>query len=135
MWRRVRKRGLQRDDHDQRKATDTDDGTIKDPAEWTTGDEPMTGAQDSYLHTLARKAGEEVGDDLTKAEASIKIDELREKTGIANATSRTVRRRSRRTTTGETLTSRRGRLVSPDVGHLSSFRASGVRMNFRRTAA
>ncbi len=62
------------------KPTPSDDGKIKDPAEWTTGDEPMTGAQDSYLHTLARKAGEEVGEDLTKAEASIKIDELREKT-------------------------------------------------------
>jgi Protein of unknown function (DUF3072) len=37
-----------------------ENGTIKDPAEWTTGAEPMTGAQDSYLHTLARKAGEEV---------------------------------------------------------------------------
>jgi hypothetical protein len=59
-----------------------DDCKIKDPAEWTTGDEPMTGAQDSYLHTLARKAGEEVEDDLTKAEASMKIDELREKTGV-----------------------------------------------------
>jgi len=63
----------------------TDDGTIKDPAEWTTGDEPMTGAQDSYVHTLARKAGEEVEDDMTKAEASIKIDELREKTGVDDA--------------------------------------------------
>ena len=61
----------------------TDDGKIKDPAEWTTGDEPMTGAQDSYLHTLARQAGEEVEDGLTKAEASMKIDELREKTGVA----------------------------------------------------
>ena len=61
-----------------RNTPDTDNGTIKDPAEWTTGDEPMTGAQDSYLHTLARKAGEEVEDDLTKAEASMKIDELRE---------------------------------------------------------
>ena len=45
----------------------------------------MTGAQDSYLHTLARKAGEEVRDDLTKAEASMKIDELREKTGVEDA--------------------------------------------------
>ena len=61
----------------------TENGTIKDPAEWTTGEEPMTGAQDSYLHTLARQAGEEVGDDLTKAEASMKIDELRERTGVA----------------------------------------------------
>lgn len=55
--------------------------TIKDPGEWTTGDEPMTGAQRSYLHTLAGEAGERVDDDLTKAEASRKIDELQEKTG------------------------------------------------------
>jgi hypothetical protein len=55
--------------------------TIKDPDEWTTGEEPMTGAQDSYLHTLATEAGENVEEDLTKAEASKKIDELREKTG------------------------------------------------------
>ena len=43
----------------------------------------MTGAQDSYLHTLARQAGEDVPDEMTKAEASEKIDELREKTGRA----------------------------------------------------
>jgi hypothetical protein len=54
--------------------------TIKDPDDWTTGEEPMTGAQESYLHTLASEAGEEVEEDLTKAEASKKIDELREKT-------------------------------------------------------
>ncbi|MFL5518085.1 MAG: DUF3072 domain-containing protein [Gemmatimonadales bacterium] len=54
---------------------------IKDPTEWTTGDEPMTGAQESYLHTLASEAGESVEPDLTKAEASEKIDELQEKTG------------------------------------------------------
>lgn len=53
----------------------------KDPEKWTTGDEPLTGAQRSYLHTLAEEADEEVSDDLTKAEASRKIDELREKTG------------------------------------------------------
>jgi hypothetical protein len=61
---------------------DTENGAIKDPAEWTTGEEPMTGAQESYVDTLARKAGEEVPDDMTKAEASMKIDELREKTGV-----------------------------------------------------
>jgi hypothetical protein len=55
--------------------------TIKDPDEWTTGEEPMTGAQESYLHTLATEAGEEVENDLTKAEASKRIDELRNKTG------------------------------------------------------
>ncbi len=55
--------------------------TVKDPDQWTTGDEPMTGAQRSYLHTLAQEAGEEIDDNLTKAEASKKIDELQEKTG------------------------------------------------------
>jgi hypothetical protein len=53
----------------------------KDPDEWVTGDEPMTGAQSSYLHTLAEEAGEKVEDDLTKAEASKRIDALQEKTG------------------------------------------------------
>lgn len=53
----------------------------KDPDEWTTGDEPMTGPQESYLSTLAREAGEEVPDDLTKAEASKRIDELQDQTG------------------------------------------------------
>ena len=55
------------------------------PAEWTTGDEPMTGAQDSYLHTLARRAGEEVDNEMSKAEASIKINELREEAGLESS--------------------------------------------------
>ena len=55
--------------------------TIKDPGEWTTGDEPMTGAQRSYLHTLASEAKEEVPSELTKAEASRLIDELQQRTG------------------------------------------------------
>ena len=54
---------------------------IKDPDDWKTGDEPMTGAQESYLNTLATEAGEPVEGNLTKAEASKKIDDLREKTG------------------------------------------------------
>ena len=53
----------------------------KDPSDWVTGDEPATGAQKSYLHTLAREAGEEVPDDITKADASRKIDELQDETG------------------------------------------------------
>jgi hypothetical protein len=57
------------------------DGTIKDPTEWTTGEEPATGAQLSYLQTLAREAGEEVPDDLTKAQASEMIDRLQAATG------------------------------------------------------
>lgn len=55
--------------------------TIKDPDNWTTGDEPMTGAQKSYLTTLSEEAGEEVDASLSKAEASKKIDELQHKTG------------------------------------------------------
>jgi hypothetical protein len=53
----------------------------KDPDDWTTGDEPMTGAQASYLKTLSEEAGEEFDDSLTKAEASKRIDALQEKTG------------------------------------------------------
>jgi Protein of unknown function (DUF3072) len=49
----------------------------KSPDEWATGDEPMTAPQESYLHTLAREAGEEVPGDLSKAQASELIDELR----------------------------------------------------------
>ena len=54
---------------------------VKDPHEWTTGGESMTGAQASYLKTLCEEAGEEFDPKLTKAEASLKIDELRDKTG------------------------------------------------------
>ena len=54
---------------------------IKDPDEWKTGDEEMTGAQRSYLNTLSDEAGEQVNEDLTKAEASKKIEELQDKTG------------------------------------------------------
>lgn len=59
--------------------------TIKDPDNWVTGDEPMTGAQRSYLSTLAEEAGEELDENLTKAEASKKIEELQEKTGRGQA--------------------------------------------------
>src|SRR5829696_7676633 len=53
----------------------------KDPADWKTGDEPMTGAQASYLKTLSDQASEPFDDGLTKAEASRRIDELQERTG------------------------------------------------------
>ena len=55
--------------------------TQKDPDQWVTGEESMTGPQASYLHTLAQEAGEPVDDSLTKAEASKKIEELQDKTG------------------------------------------------------
>jgi Protein of unknown function (DUF3072) len=53
----------------------------KDPHDWTTGNETMTGAQASYLKTLSEEAGEEFDPSLNKAEASLKIDELQKKTG------------------------------------------------------
>jgi len=52
----------------------------KDPSDWTTGDEPMTGAQASNLKTLSEEAGEDFDDGLSKADASIRIDALQEKT-------------------------------------------------------
>jgi len=55
--------------------------TVKDPDEWTTGDEAMTGAQQSYLKTLSDEAGEEFDETLSKSEASKRIDELQHKTG------------------------------------------------------
>ena len=76
--------------HDQPQVPATDDrpGLEKDPEDWVTGDEPMTGAQASYLGTLGRRTGESVPDDLTKAQASEKIDELRERAGLDEATER-----------------------------------------------
>ena len=55
--------------------------TEKDPEEWVTGEEPMTGAQASYLKTLSQEADEPFDENLTKAEASKRIDELQAKTG------------------------------------------------------
>jgi hypothetical protein len=55
--------------------------TIKNPEDWTTGDEPMTGAQRSYLKTLSEEAKVEFDENLTKAEASKRIDELQQQTG------------------------------------------------------
>jgi hypothetical protein len=57
------------------------DNTAKDPDEWVTGDEAMTGAQASYLKTLSQEANEQFDENLTKAEASKRIDELQQKTG------------------------------------------------------
>jgi hypothetical protein len=59
---------------------DTDQPALqRDPDEWKTGDEPMTAAQRSYLETLCRKTGEGFDETLSKAEASKRIDELRER--------------------------------------------------------
>ena len=68
----------------QNPKTDPDPGsnTIKDPDNWTTGEEPMTGAQASYLKTLSEQTKTEFDDTLTKAEASKRIDALRSDAGL-----------------------------------------------------
>ncbi|WP_459642618.1 DUF3072 domain-containing protein [Kineococcus sp. NUM-3379] len=53
----------------------------KNPDDWATGGEPMTGPQRSYLETLAREAGRELPGELNKADASKLIDELQQQTG------------------------------------------------------
>jgi hypothetical protein len=65
--------------------TEPTDNTKKDPDEWVSGDDPMTGAQATYLKTLREQAGtpELYNDDLSKAEASKLIDEMREKANVA----------------------------------------------------
>ena len=62
-------------------ADDTPSNTVKDPDNWSTGDETMTGAQASYLRTLCEEAGEEFDASLSKAAASKRIDALQGKTG------------------------------------------------------
>ena len=64
--------------------TDLTDNTRKDPDEWVSGDDPMTGAQSSYLKTLCDQAGmpERFSDNLSKAEASKLIDEMRENANV-----------------------------------------------------
>jgi hypothetical protein len=59
-------------------------GLQRDPDDWATGDEPMTAAQRSYLETLAAESGEEVEPNITTADASRRIDELRQKSPRLN---------------------------------------------------
>jgi hypothetical protein len=67
---------------DKRINQDPDKGNMeKDPDDWVTGEEPMTGAQKSYLKTLSEEAHEPFDETMTKAEASKRIDELQERTG------------------------------------------------------
>jgi hypothetical protein len=71
---RVRQRGLTIEHMSEPQENQT---LEKDPSDWVTGDEPATGAQKSYLETLTRGSDEDVPENLTKAEASEKIDELK----------------------------------------------------------
>jgi hypothetical protein len=63
---------------DQQNDQQDESNTVKNPDEWKTGDEPMTGAQRSYLKTLSDEAKVPFEENLTKAEASKRIDELRQ---------------------------------------------------------
>ena len=67
------------DESNQKAHPEPGSNTEKDPEDWTTGNEPMTGAQASYLKTLTEEAGEEFDPNLSKAQASERIDELRKK--------------------------------------------------------
>ena len=69
------------DNTDPKRHPDPASNAEKPVDQWVTGDEAMTGAQASYLKTLSEEAGEEFDDKLTKAEASLRIDELKQKTG------------------------------------------------------
>jgi hypothetical protein len=71
-------------DHSNNQNQNQDQNPVKDPDEWTTGEEPMTGPQASYLRTLLQQAGrsaDELDESLTKADASKMIDELQQETG------------------------------------------------------
>ena len=71
--------------------------TAKDPAEWSTGEEPMTSAQRSYLHTLSEEAGAPLDETLTKAQAAQRIDALQRQTGRGPSRRAPRRRGVRRT--------------------------------------
>ena len=66
---------------DPKTTSEPHSNTVKDPDNWTTGDETMTGAQASYLKTLSEEAGEPFDPNLSKAEASKRIDALQAATG------------------------------------------------------
>jgi uncharacterized damage-inducible protein DinB len=71
--------------HMKEKTSTLDGGLQRDPDEWKTGDEPMTAAQRSYLHTLSDEAGEAMEETLTKAQASERITALQQQTGRGSA--------------------------------------------------
>lgn len=59
------------------------DKPLQNPDSWTTGDDPASGKQTGYIAAMAREAGAKVPTEgMTKTEASKKIEELKEKTGM-----------------------------------------------------
>jgi hypothetical protein len=73
---------------DAQPKTSTESNTEKDPDDWVTGDEPMTGAQASYLKTLCEETGEAFDPNLSKADASKMIDRLKDESPRLNAAAR-----------------------------------------------
>ena len=71
-------------DHNPKTDPAPNSNTVKDPSDWTTGGEPMTGAQASYLKTLSEKTNTPYEDGMSKAEASKRIDALRAESGLAD---------------------------------------------------
>jgi hypothetical protein len=69
-------------DHNPKTDPAPQSNTVKDPDDWTTGEEPMTGAQASYLKTLSEQVGASYEEGLTKAEASKRIDAMRAEAGL-----------------------------------------------------
>ncbi|CAN5871714.1 MAG: DUF3072 domain-containing protein [Actinomycetota bacterium] len=69
------------DEDNVKQQADPPSNAAKDPDSWVTGDEPMTGAQASYLQTLSEEAGEPFDANLSKADASRRIEELQQRTG------------------------------------------------------
>lgn len=65
--------------HDANTKAHPEGNAEKDPQDWVTGDEPMTGAQASYLRTLCEETDEDFEEGLSKAQASEMIDRLKEK--------------------------------------------------------
>jgi hypothetical protein len=78
----------------------------KDPADWVTGDEPMTGAQRSYLKTLCEEAKQPFDENLSKAQASRRIDELQAITGRGQHAHGSDQEEGRSTAAVETIVSR-----------------------------
>lgn len=69
------------DAHNPKLDPDPGSNTQKDPDDWVSGGDPMTGAQKSYLKTLSEEVGEPdaFSEDIDKAEASRRIDALKAK--------------------------------------------------------
>src|ERR671927_245005 len=116
-WRQ--RRGRSEDSTKAQRKTGTQQSTArgnvrKDPEEWTTGDEPMTAAQHSYLQTLCDEAGEPMDETLTKAPAAQRIDALQQQTGRGVDDQRVARARHPRQRQSETGTTS-NRLEEPEA--------------------